>query len=158
MPSAWCFSWSAGTPTRDDLAVSQRDADLQFGFELNWDVEFDFPFSSEFKSDFTCVSSCALALVLFGFELHFDVASSCELASVPFFLRLECDFGFFFLFSFVFDFAFAVVCCGVSPRPGRLRYVAPLSPGVCTSGRLLGPPVGRCTRTPFLGAVRLRAA
>ena len=96
MPSAWCFSWSAGTPTRDDLAVSQRDADLQFGFELNWDVEFDFPFSSEFKSDFTCVSSCALALVLFGFELHFDVASSCELAFVPFFFRLECDFGFFF--------------------------------------------------------------
>ena len=34
-------------------------------------------------------------------------------------------------------------------RPGRLSYVGPPEPGGCTSGRLLGPPVGRCTRTPF---------
>ena len=34
-------------------------------------------------------------------------------------------------------------------RPGRLCYVAPPEPGGCTSGRLLGPPVGRCTRTPL---------
>ena len=51
---------------------------------------------------------------------------------------------------------FVFVCCVISPRPGQLCYVAPQSPGVCTSGRLLGPPVGRCTRTPFVGAVRLR--
>ena len=36
-----------------------------------------------------------------------------------------------------------VVCCVFSPRPGRLRYVAPLSPGVCTSGRLITWPAGR---------------
>ena len=110
MPSAWCFSLSAGNPTRDNKAVSQRDADLQFGFELNWDVEFDFPCSSECKSDFTCVSSCALPLVLSESEFHFDVASPCELAFFLFSLSSECDFGFFFSFSSVFDSAFAFKC------------------------------------------------
>ena len=41
------------------------------------------------------------------------------------------------------------VCCDLETRPGRLCYVAPPEPGGCTSGRLLGPPVGRCTRTPL---------
>ena len=43
---------------------------------------------------------------------------------------------------------FVCLLC-VLPRPGRLCYVAPPEPGGCTSGRLLGPPVGRCTRTPL---------